>query len=305
MQPGLSRAVPMAIIGFMFGALIVIVIRGLQGLDPIWAPGPGIILSAITMAIFFVWGIGAFDPRLSVHGSEEVEEAVHEELAEAASKPRSILTGSIWQVTILLLVFLLIVTGFAVIPGGLSLTQTVDPGASTTMVGYTEMALPFGGPTIEVSSLVIFAVFVIWALLSLIVAAGIIAYIVSFLSRGVIEVKAAGAGGGTVALPAPQQEPAGRDLRHTITTLVIFLVTFVVLYLVFYYAAIGLIFPQPQFPGLSIIFPNPQGQLVFLSALNAFIFMFIILRTALVLRVIGIVARWVAYQLRRIPNILQ
>jgi len=34
MQPGLARAVPLGILGFIGGALLALVIRMLQGLDP-------------------------------------------------------------------------------------------------------------------------------------------------------------------------------------------------------------------------------------------------------------------------------
>lgn len=304
MQPGLSRAIPMGIIGFMVGALLVIVLRGLQGLDPLWAPGPGIVLSVIMTAAFFVWGIGAFDSRLSIHGDEALEEAVHEELAAESEKPRSLLTSTVWQLATGLLVLLILVGGFAALPGGLALTQTVVPDASPTSVGMVPFQLPFGGPEVMVSQLVIFAAFTLWALLSLVVVAGILAYIFSYLSRGLVEIRAAG--GGTVALPPPVVEtPAPRDARTLLTTIVLFAVVFIVLYFIFFYVAIGLIFPQPQLPGLSIILPDPTGQLVFLSLVNAALFTLIILRPTLVLHTIGRVARWVAYQLRRIPNILQ
>lgn len=373
MQPGLSRAIPMAIIGFMFGALVVIVIRGLQGLDPIWDAGPGIILSAITMAMFFVWGMGAFDPRLSIHGDHEVEEAVHEQLAEEAAQPRSLLFGATWQIATIVLLLIIVLGGFAALPGGLALTQTTVPGASPTTVGYTPVSLPFGGPEIQVSTLVIFAIFIIWAFVSLAVAAGAIGYIFVFLARGVAEVKVAGAaaGGGTAALPAPEAAPepaVHRSSREALITffgvivsfvglfvllnlaigliipglsipgvalmldtptqiqavaLIIaivltyaiwgrarfmyvapFVVWFYVLYLVFYFVAIGLILPQPSLPGLNL-FLTPLETLAFLSATNAALFALIILRLPLVLAVIGIVARWVAFQLRRLPHILQ
>ncbi len=302
MQPGISRAIPMGILGFMFGALIVVILRTVQGLDPVWSAGPGIILSVIMGAMFFVWGIGAFDPKLSVHGEEAEEEAAHEEIAEQGDQPRSILFGYTWQITTLLIIFLLLVAGFALIPGGLALTQTVVPGASPATVGYVPMTLPFGGPEIQVSTLVIFIVFILWALVSLVIAAAIFAFVFSFLSRGLVEVKSAG--GGTIALPPPSEPQAPPDLRQRITTLVIFVVTFVVLYLVFYYVAIGLIFPQPQAPVLEWFF-TPEQQLIIISAVNAFIFMLIILRTSLVLHVVGRVARWLAHVLRSVPRFLQ
>lgn len=300
MQPGLSRAIPMGILGFMLGALIVILLRGLQSLDPLWAPGPGIVMAVIMTAVFFIWGMGAFDPRLSIHGDPEVEEAVHEELATEAQKPRNLLFSSVWQLATAVLVLAIVIGGFAVLPGGLALTQTVVPGASLTSVGYADVPLPFGGPTVQVSTLVIFAVFVIWAFISLAAVAAVLGWVFSSLSRGLVEVKAAAAGGGTVALPAP--EP--RTRRDTIRSVVIFLIVLVVLYFFFYYVAIGLIMPEPELPGLSLLL-TPAQTLVFLSAVNALIFTLIILRTQLVLETVGRVARWLAKVLRAVPKFLQ
>src|SRR5262245_45850796 len=111
MQPGISRAVPMGIFGFLIGSLLVIVARGLQSLDPLWAVGPGIVFGAFFCAGFFMWGIGAFDPRMSVHG-EHVEETPKVE------KPRTILSGYIWQATFLTLIVLLVLAVIAWLPGG-------------------------------------------------------------------------------------------------------------------------------------------------------------------------------------------
>ncbi|HVU10557.1 MAG TPA: hypothetical protein VHD90_04735 [Phototrophicaceae bacterium] len=360
----------MAIIGFMFGALVVIVLRALQGLDPLWNPGVGLVIAPIFMAAFFVWGIGAFNPKLSIHGDEEAVEAAHEAMEAAAESPRGILIGTTWQLLLLVLVLLILVGGFAALPGGLALTQTVVPGASTTMVGYAQVDLPFGLPSVEVSTLVIFIVFILWAFVSLAVAGWIIALVMGFISRGIIEVKLAPAG--AAALPAPTREeraakaqnlraiaagvgmfivlfiilyelfynvvfgiifknPAipgvsllfdaptqqllltiiftfivialvlGRERTRLITP---YIVWFFALYVIFYYVAIGLIFPQPSLPLLNLIFDSPT-QLIILSLVNAVVFTIIILQTQLVLNVIGIVAKWLAFQLRRIPNILQ
>ncbi len=307
MQPGLSRAVPMAFIGFLFGALLVIVIRGLQQLDPLWAAGPGIVLSAFMMAGFFVWGMGAFDPKLSVHG-EAAEEAAHEAQAEETEKPQRLLIGSVWQLAALLIVLLVVLGGFAALPHGLAMTQTISDYASPTMVGFVPFDLPFGGPTIYVSQLVLFAIFIIVTLLSLVAAAAIIGWIIVFMSRGVTEASVI-AKGGTIALPPPSETSAtgwrANPRIHGLITVVIFLVTFVVLYLVFYYVAIGLILPKPEIPGLSLIFPDPSAQLAIISLVNAAIFTLVILRTQLVLAVIGRVAGWLAHVLRSVPKFLQ
>ena len=358
----------MAIIGFMVGALITILIRGLQGLDPIWAAGPGLVLAGFMMAGFFVWGMGAFNPKLSVHGA--AEEAVHEELQKEAAEPRSILFGSTWQIATIVLVVVALLGAFAAIPGGFGLTQTVTPGASTAMVGYTDVALPFGGPTVTVSTLVIFVVFIIIAFLSLVLAAWVFGVVFTYLARGLAETKvAATAGGGTLSLPAPAEpETPQRSVREQFMTFGIVLVTFlvlyfvlnlflgivfphlnlpiltwffdaqtqvglialvaalvityvalgrerfmfampfiglfVILYLVFYYVAIGLILPNPSLPLLSLVLTNPQ-QLFMLSVVNALIFTLLILRPMGVLHTIGRFARWLAYVLRHVPHFLQ
>src|SRR5215470_12229375 len=100
MQPGLPRAVPMGIAGFALGALIAIVIRMLQGIGPTSPEysgfvGPAMVLGAFISSGFFVWGMGAFDPRMSVHGEHAPAEA---EEAKSES-PASILSGFTWQIT--------------------------------------------------------------------------------------------------------------------------------------------------------------------------------------------------------------
>ncbi len=303
MQPGLNRAIPMAIIGFLFGALLVIVIRGLQGLDPLWEAGPGIVMTAFTTAGFFVWGMGAFNPKMSVHG--EAAEA-HEAAETNEVKPGALLTGGVWQVATLLILLIVVLAGFAALPGGLTLTQTAIPYASPTSVGFVPFQLPFGGPEVMVSQLVLLVALVIWAFLSLLLAAGAIAFLLSFLSRGIADVQMAGAGASVAALPAPTPEASEeRPMRQTIFTVALFLVVFLVLYAVFYYVAIGLIIPKPDLPPMSWFGMAPSSQLVIISAVNAAVFTLIILRTQLVLHVIGIVAGWLAHQLRRLPNILQ
>lgn len=288
MKPGLSRAIPMGILGFLFGSLVVIIIRALQGLTPIYDPGPGIILSTFTTAAFFLWGVGAFDPRMSTHG--EAHEAAHAELEAEAAKPANLLAGSIWQIATLLLVLLVPLMAFAAF-GGLTLTITDDSFASTTAVGYYPIEI--GGTEIMVSQMVVFAAFIIVMFLSLAAAAGVIGYLLFALSRGITQTQTAGAAG-TPALPARTSEPAQpRSTLDTIKTIVLFVVVFIVLYLLFYYVLIGL------------VLPNPPELLFILSVVNALIFTLLILRPSLVLGAIGRVAGWLARLLRRLPLIFQ
>jgi hypothetical protein len=264
MQAGLSRAIPGGILGFMVGALLVIIIRGLQGLDPLWASGTGIVISTITTAAGFLWGMGAFDPRLSVHG--EAEHAAHEALEEEAAQPRSILVGSTWMViTVTVLVFVALL-GLAALPGGLALIQTVQPGASLTMVGYAEVPLPFGGQNIIVSTFVLFALFVLWAFISLGLVAAALGFGFVALHRGLLESQAAASG--TLALPSGEVAPKrpARSVRETLSTFTVFIVAYIV---AFFVASllIGMMLTQPL-PILVWMF-DVHGQVMLLSVIAA------------------------------------
>jgi Na+-transporting methylmalonyl-CoA/oxaloacetate decarboxylase gamma subunit len=191
-KPGIARAVTMGIEGFLLGALLVIVVRGLQNLDPIWDAGVGIVFMAIFASAFFVWGIGAFDPRMSVHAEapEEVPavEAVGAEV-EAEETPGTILGTDLWRIAFLTIGVLVVVFGLATIPNFLTLQTVGEPEGNAAAVGYMPVQLPFGGPEIMVSELVFFALFVIWTFISLAVAAGVIGLLMYFLSRGVAATK--------------------------------------------------------------------------------------------------------------------
>jgi hypothetical protein len=184
MQPGLSRAIPAGILGFLGGALLALIIRGLQGLTPTWEVGPGMVLGSFISAGFFVWGMGGFDPRMSVHGEGHEEEAHEEE-----PKPTELLGGTIWQLTTLLIGFVLILVAFAWIPGGPRLTITADPAASTVGIGYFDLNL-FGIQIPQVSELVIFIAFFIIMMLSLFVLAGALGAGFHSLARGVANAQA-------------------------------------------------------------------------------------------------------------------
>ncbi len=314
MQPGLSRAIPMSILGFLLGALIVIVLRGLQGIEPAWDSGAGVIVAAFTTAIFFMWGMGAFDPKMSAHGEDHDAEAHADEAHEPEEEPApQILTGYMWQLATLLLVVVGAVGAFAFLDV-LTLRTTEVADAAVDRIGMVPMEL--FGQEVLVSQFVIFLGFVIFTFISLIAAAAVLGWVVFSLNRGMIVAQAEAASGGSAALPAPQTRalsagagatatPASSpSLLARIRPIALFVFVFVVLYLVFYYVAIGLILPEPNLPGLSLFLDNPT-QLVFLSAVNALLFTVILLRPGWLLRTLGVVARWSARQLRRLPNALQ
>ncbi len=300
MQPGLHRAIPMAIIGFLLASLVVIIIRGLQQLDPLWAPGPGFVLSAFTSAGFFVWGMGAFDPKMSIHG-EHAEE--HHE--EEAPKPAALLSSSVWTVFTYLLVALVPIM-FVAVFGGLNLITTADPLASTVAVGYFPVEL--FGRDILVSELVVFAIFILVMILSLGLVAGAIGWVFFYLARSIAEVKVApnaplnaalatGDGGSLII-------PEERRIRpvHIAT----FLVLFVILFGLFYVVLIGLALPAFVAPNAEILGMPALNVINFvLSAVNAAIFAFLLVRPTLLLQTVGRIAGWLARLLRRVPVLFQ
>jgi hypothetical protein len=251
----------MGIIGFLVGALLVVVVRGLQSLDPLWSPGVGIVFGTIFCAAFFMWGMGAFNPKLSQHGEEEAHHA-EAEAAEGQAKPFTIFGNSMWQIFTLLLLALVVLFAFA-LWGGLTLTTTADPLASTTAVGYFTLQMPFGGPEILLSELVVFAIFVLWMLLSLAAVGALLAWLFGYLNRGLVESRveaASGAGAAALtagssvgALPSGEAEPTAEGVATTpsrsefmddLIKLIQFAPIAIAVYLVFFYPVFGNLFPQ-------------------------------------------------------------
>ena len=84
-KPGLGRAIPALIVGFVASLACVYAMRTWQDMDPVWMNAEssegaqvGLVLAAFVCMGTFMWGVGAFDPKMSEHG-EHVEE--HEEEA--------------------------------------------------------------------------------------------------------------------------------------------------------------------------------------------------------------------------------
>ncbi len=229
MQPGLSRAIPMAILGFLFGSLIVIVLRFLQNLDPIWDVGAGIVVSVLFTAAFFVWGIGGFDPKNSAHEAEHADEAHHEPDSAPAS-PTSLLGSAVWTVSTLVLVVFGAAWGFALIPGGFTLQVTDDPMGSVQTIGTFVMEI--FGREVVVSELVVFAVFMIVMIGTLAVFGGGLAWLFTTINRGLIQGRApAGAALLTAGEPPASTNPI--SLPPTLRMLITAVVTFVIVYFLF------------------------------------------------------------------------
>lgn len=183
MKPGLSRGISMGILGFLLGMVIVIIIRWLQSMDPIWDPGIALVLAPFTSAAGVVWGMGGFDPRMNVHGEHHEEE-------EEDGTPGSILMGQIWQISAWTVFMLLVLFAFALLPTGLRLEVTGDPQASFAEIDTAqEFLLPLGVGTFEASQLSVFVGFIIFTLFSLALVGGGIGLVMYLLSRGVEEVK--------------------------------------------------------------------------------------------------------------------
>ena len=72
-HPGINRAIPGAIIGFVLGEAIVMGIRTAQGL-PAWDSGVALVLAPFTLMAGWMWGIGALNPKLSEHGEHHADE---------------------------------------------------------------------------------------------------------------------------------------------------------------------------------------------------------------------------------------
>lgn len=76
-KPGLGRAVPALIVGFVASLALVYALRSLQNMDPVWMNAEtsegaqvGLVLAAFVCMGAFMWGVGAFDPKMSEHGEQ-------------------------------------------------------------------------------------------------------------------------------------------------------------------------------------------------------------------------------------------
>lgn len=201
MQPGLARAVPMGILGFVGGALLALVIRLAQGLDPAGSVGSAFVLGAFISAGVFVWGMGAFDPKMNLHGDHAIEEA----RKPVKTTPPALLRNFTWQMTFWTILGVLAVAAFAFLPGGPAI-RNVHPGQGDVAgVGFvtlgsiyeptreflkTATALDLLPPMadnlaqLEISYLVIFVFFVGWTMFSLFLFGALIAASISYFGQG-------------------------------------------------------------------------------------------------------------------------
>lgn len=241
MRPGLSRAIPMGIFGFLIGALLVVVVRFLQNLDPVWVVGSGSIIATLFSAGFFVWGMGAFDKRMSAHGEEHEEAPETEHVEEEVLSPVTLLSGSVWQITTITMIFLFVVAIAAFIPGGFTLQTAGDSAANTSAVGFFTAEL-FGRQVI-ISQLTVFMGFLAFMFLSLLAIGGAIGWVMNSMAQGLQEAKlsaaGAGAASGTPQLSAPLHtevpaRPAIINIPQPVALLGKLVITFLAVYALFF-----------------------------------------------------------------------
>src|SRR5690606_13500446 len=133
-----------------------------------------IVFGTFFSAGFFVWGMGAFDPSMSVHGEEaHGHDEAHAEAAREA--PTTILGVELWKVAFATLLLLVAIGAFAWMAPA---RVTTDEGAaSANLIGMVSMELL--GQGVLVSQLVIFAAFILFGFISLGIAAGAIGFIMN------------------------------------------------------------------------------------------------------------------------------
>jgi hypothetical protein len=199
-KPGLTRAIPMALIGFVVGALLVIAVRALQSVEPVVDAGVILVVTPFFITGFFLWGMGGFDPKMSEHHAHEPEgglvtalvkaDEIHEEHHEEPAPPVTILGYEIWKVFTLTLLIIVGVFAFAMIPDGFFL-KTVNE-AEASRVDFAQgvrFDLPLGLGYFEGSQLAVFLGFVLFTMFSLFIFGGAIGGLMYFLSRSVEQAK--------------------------------------------------------------------------------------------------------------------
>ncbi|MEO1288785.1 MAG: hypothetical protein AAFV93_13535 [Chloroflexota bacterium] len=190
-HPGINRAIPGAILGLIIGELIVMGLRMLQGL-PAWDPGVALVLAPFTMMAGWLWGIGAFNPKLSEHGEHHAEETaivqvdedgneiiVHEahDHHDEEEAPTEVFFTEFWKSVSLPVVLLAVIFLFAQIPNGFYLQVVDDANASPNAFANAIMLdLPFLG-TVETTQMVLFIAMVGWIGISLMLFAGVLGFL--------------------------------------------------------------------------------------------------------------------------------
>ena len=177
-NPGISRAIPGAIIGFVAGLVIVTVLRSMQSMDPVWDPGVALVLTPFTMMAGWLWGIGAFNPKLSEHGEHHDEHDEDHDAADEDFNPMGTLMPLMWRVTTYSLLVIGIFYALATLPTGLFL-QTVnqDEANAAAFASSFDVTAPLSDASYETTQMIVFLGFVAVTMISLLVFAGLIAFL--------------------------------------------------------------------------------------------------------------------------------
>lgn len=192
----------MALIGLAAGGLLVLILRSLQSVEPVWDPGVALVVIPFSVTFMFLWGMGAFNPAMSehAHGPEHADEHSTEtaivpaedphQHQEAEERPFAILTSQLWLVATLSLVVFMGFYVFATLPTGL-LLQTVNEAEASVAAFETNQtfALPLGLGEFEASQLTVFLGFVAFTIVSILVAASLLWVLVNGLHHNVTQVR--------------------------------------------------------------------------------------------------------------------
>lgn len=181
-KPGLNRSIPGALIGFAAGALLVMLLRQMQGLTPLVEPGVILVLTPFTTIFGWLWGIGAFNPKWSEHGEHTEHHGTEgaiivadDEKAVEEPSPLAYLFSTTWTVFTYTMVLFIVVYAIAALPLGLYVQTTNDPSAAAAAVDSNmTFAYPFGLGEFQASQLTVFLGFVAFALISLLAVGGLI-----------------------------------------------------------------------------------------------------------------------------------
>lgn len=209
-RPGLTRAIPMALIGFIIALLVVAGFRALQGLDPVLDTGVALVVAPLFMMGFFLWGLGGFDYSLSEHHPHSPEGGlvtalVHpdqipaEHHDDTPAKPLTVLGYQVWHVFTLVLLVTVVMFAFAM-TSNFQIRSVGQAEADLTVFAQdVTYALPLGVGTFQGSQLAVFTGFILFTMFSLFLFGGAIGGLMFFLSRNVNAAKITPA----VAISAP------------------------------------------------------------------------------------------------------
>ncbi|MGB1285878.1 MAG: hypothetical protein ACPG7F_05030 [Aggregatilineales bacterium] len=188
-KPGLTRAIPASIIGAIVSAVLTLILRSVQNMDPLWDPTPAFVLMAIIVPTLFLWGMGGFNPAMSAHphppGDDDHDD--HHDDHEEEPSTLATLMSQVWNVAGGAIILLVILFAFATSNIGIRLDIANEADASFSEVGFSEWTIPFTDTVVELSQLTVFMGFFGFMVLSLIAFAGGLGFLFFFLNRGVIE----------------------------------------------------------------------------------------------------------------------